>query len=329
MLKKVLILFLIVIAVGFAADRFFHFGLAHNLNLKATYIAEGKIAADVLVDGPCEPLFTIDPAYLQSKIGKKVYNLSLNHSDFADNFLHIYLYLKSNKAPEYLFLYATPESFDTRFNTFHPYRFAAHLEDSIVASTIADNDSTYAACMKLPLLRYTYFGSQLTFPAFQGWKHWWEDKEKPYFVDGHQPHLSARSLENPLHFEVQPDEYGNKPEDATNKSFVWDKKREKYFREILQIAQNKGIKVVVYESPGYSGIFETQANRKEILQKTQSIAAEYQSPYWVFDALPIGNKKINFICPLIMNSPASKEFMDTLSVRINKLTIKSSGSDKM
>ncbi len=319
MLKKTLILILIVVVAGFAVDRFFHFGLLHNLNLKATYVTEGKIATNVLVDGPCEPLFTIDPAYLQPKIGKTVYNLSLNHSDFADNFLHIHLYLKNNSAPQYLFLYATPESFDTRFNTFHPYRFAAYLEDSIVASTIADNDSVYAAWMKLPLLRYTYFGSQLTFPAFQGWKHWMENKETPYFVNGHQPHPSARSLENPLHFEVQLDEYGNKPEDASNKSFVWDKKREKYFRKILQIAQSKRIKVVVYESPGYSGILKTQANRKEVLQKIKNTAEEYQVPYWVFDSLPTGDKKINFICPLIMNSSASKEFMDTLALRINKL----------
>ena len=319
MLKKTVILLLVLIAFALAVDGLFRFGLSHNLNLKATYVAQGKISADVLVDGPCEPLFTIDPAYLQAKIGKKVYNLSLNHSDFADNYLHLYLYLKNNTPPEYLLLYATPESFDTRFNTFHPYRFAAFLSDSTVSATIAEHDSEYVSWMKVPLLRYTYFGNQLTFPAIQGIKHWLSDKKDPYFENGHQPHPSSRSLANPLHFEVQRDEYGNKPEDPNNKTFVSDVTREKYFGKILLLAKSKGIKVIVYESPGYSGIFETQSNRTQMLGHIQYLTEGYSSVYWVFDDLPTGKEKENFICPLIMNSPASKVFMDTLALRINKL----------
>ncbi|MCX6182835.1 MAG: hypothetical protein NT150_13005 [Bacteroidetes bacterium] len=318
MLKKALISFIIIVAFAFALDRLFQFGLSHNINLKATHVSRGELLTEVLVDGPCEPLFTMDPAYLQLKTGKSFYNLSLNHSDFADNYLHLHLYLKNNPAPKYLFLFATPESFDTRFNTFHPYRFAAFLSDSTVEAVVAEHDKEYVTWMKVPLLRYTYFGNQLTFPAIQGVKHWLTNKKEPYFKNGHQAHPSSRSLANPLHF-VQLDEYGNKPEDAENKSFVWDAKREKYFRLILQAAQDKGIKVVVYESPGYAGILTTQPNRLEMLQKIKNISAEYGNPYWVFAQLPLAVEKSNFICPLIMNSAASKDFMDTLSLRINKL----------
>ena len=319
MLKKSVILFLILIVSAFALDRLFYFGLMHNVNLKATYVAEGKMGAEVLVEGPCEPLFTMDPAYLQAKTGKSIYNLSLNHSDYADNYLHLYLYLKNNKAPDYLLLYATPESFDIRFNTFHPYRFAPFLSDSTVRATVAEHDSEYTAWMKIPLLRYTYFGNQLTFPAIQGIKHWLSGKKDPYFKNGHQPHPSARNLANPLHFEVQLDEYGNKPEDPENKTFVSNPTREKYFGKILMLAKSKGVTVIVYESPGYSGIFETQSNRVQMLGRIQHLTERYNSVYWVFDDLPIGREKGNFICPLIMNSSASKVFMDTLAVRINKL----------
>lgn len=319
MIKKTIILFLLLISTVYALDLLFHFGLSHNLNLKATYVTQGNKQNQVLVEGPCEPLFTMDPAYLQPKTGKKIYNLSLNHSDYADNYLHIYLYMKNNPAPEYLLLYATPESFDLRFNTFHPYRFVSFLSDSAVQSTIQDNDEDYASIMHIPLLRYSYFGSQLIFPALQGIKHWTGGKKEPYFVNGHQPHKSRGKEAGSLIFDVQLDEYGNRPEDATNKVFVWDINREKYFRKILDLAQKNGTKTIVYESPGYTEIFATQVNRKEVLQKIQTIAHEYKAPYWVFDHLPIGVEKENFICPLIMNSAASKQFMDTLAVRINKL----------
>ncbi|MFM7022917.1 MAG: hypothetical protein ACKOXB_08055 [Flavobacteriales bacterium] len=319
MLKKTIILLVLLMVVVFALDHLFYFGLSHNLNLKSTYAARGNNTADILVLGPCEPLFTVDPAYIQQKTGKTMYNLSLNHSDFADNFLHLYLYLKNNPAPEYLFLYATPESFDTRFNTFHAYRFAPFLSDSTIRAVVAEQAPDYVSWMNLPLLRYAYFNQQLTFPALQGIKHWTENKKAPYFTDGHQPHPSSRSLDNPLHFEVQLDEYGNRPEDPTYKKFEFSSKREKYFGKIIQLASSKGVKVIVYESPGYSGIFKTQSNRKEMLDQIRYDAEGYRSTYWIFDQLPLGDKKVNFICPLIMNSEASRVFMDTLSLRINKL----------
>ena len=326
MLKKLTILLLLVMAAVFALDHLLYFGLSHNLNLKASYVGQGKVRAEALVLGPCEPLFTIDPDYLEKKLSCPVYNLSLNHSDFADNYLHFYLFLKSNPAPKMLLLYVTPESFDLRFNTFHAYRFAPFLADSIVSATIGELDSNYAPWIRLPLLRYTYFGRMLLFPALQGLKHWNSGKQKPYLSKGYEQHRPAVSpffdparKSDSLLFDVQLDEFGNTPEDAADKTFIWNATREKYFVKIMDLARTKGVQVIVYESPGFSGILRTQRNRLAFLQKIDSLCNSKGSAYWCFDHLATCGARANFISPLMMKSAASQNFMDTLSLRINKL----------
>jgi hypothetical protein len=321
MKKKAAILSLLLLFFALLFNSVYRISLEHNVNLKASYIQRQRIDAEVLFHGPCEPLFTINPAYLESKWNKKVYNLSLDHSDFADNYLHLYLYLKSNKVPEYLFLYVTPESFDLHYNTFHTYRFIPFMNDSLVEATVNDCDSNYAEWSNLPLLKYTYFGNRLNLLALQGFKHLVSGRDSAYFVNGYEDHK-----QNPLTFmdgEIPNDSllWGNLP--SANKyplgvSFTWNENRARYFAKVLDLATSKGIKTILYESPSYLAVVETQPDRLDFLLKTRKIAHKYDVPYWIFDDTEISDLHQNFVSPQIMNSKASVQFMDILYERIKE-----------
>jgi hypothetical protein len=321
MKKKALILFGSLLFFVFLLNNVYRISMEHNVNLKSAYIQRQKIDADVLFHGPCEPLFTINPQYLESKWNKKIYNLSLDHSDFADNFLHLYLYLKNNKVPEYLFLYVTPESFDLNYNTFHTYRFVPFMNDSLVAATVNDCDTNYTSWSSLPLLKYTYFGNRLNFLAFQGFKHLIGGRDSAYFANGYEEHKH-----NPLRFldgEISNDSllFGNLP--SANKyklgvHFTWNEKRARYLAKILELATSKGIKVILFESPSYLAIVETQPDRLDFLLKTRKIAHKYDVPYWIFDDTEISDSVENFVSPQIMNTKASKQFMEILYERIKE-----------
>lgn len=288
---------------------------------------KGEMSYDILFHGPCEPLFTIDASYLDSAVGTSSYNFALRHTDFADNYLHLYLYLQANPAPKQVYLYVTPESFDIRFNSFHTYRFAPYISDDTVASVIDEMDSSYSHYMRFPLMRFSFYNSYKTFDAIQGVKHYVKGKTDPYFKDGYIAHPDNQ-------FHQRPDGY-IAPEhlvyaanyDVTElsdsslyyelyeerQSFRWELQREKYLRKIFALCARYKIQLLLYESPPYQPSVKDQPTREAFIAKTKAIAKEYGSKYIVMDQLEIGREKTNFVCPLILSMKGTKPFLKIFS----------------
>lgn len=329
-MKKVLYALVTVVLILLGLEKAWDFFIKENNNIKLSYAVKGKSETEILFHGPCEPLFTIHPSYLDSLTGKKSYNYALRHTDFADNYLHLYLYLKHNNAPKKMYLYVTPESFDERFNTFHTFRFAAWLNDSIVAKTVEEMDEDYYQYAWIPFAKYAYYNSYKTFDAIQGFKHWLNKDATPYFKDGHVPHGNTEyTYENDGFIAPKKLSYanGNTVEQlndsstyyeiySENEVFAWSATREKYLRKIIELAQLHKIEVILYESTPYWGSIVNQKNRVAFLTKTASIASEYQIPYQLYDTLSLGKVKSNFVCPLILGEEAGKEFMQELAKQI-------------
>lgn len=306
----------------------FDFLIQENQNIKLSRVRKGGMEVDHLIHGPCEPLFTISPTYLDSISGMRSYNYALRHTDFADNYLHLYLYLQKNGVPGKMYLYVTPESFDVDFNTFHTFRFAAYLDDEIVSETVKEMDPDYMDYTWIPFGKYMYYNSYKTFDAIQGFKHWLSDDKSPYFEDGHVPHgTTDYSFEDDGYIAPKKLSYAAGKQASGDgsyyeiydsaQSFTWDLTREKYFRKILELAGEKNLDVVLYESTPYWGSIYNQPNRQEFIEKTKAIASEYDVPYLLFDTLEIGRNKQNFVCPLIVGEEAGKKFMQAFAKHLD------------
>ena len=333
-MKKIIASIIIVISSLFLLDSLFSFLIKENRNIKLSNATKGSMEYDVLFHGPCEPLFTIDASVVDSLIGTNSYNFALRHTDFSDNYLHLYLYLKENKAPEFVYLYVTPESFDMRFNTFHSYRFAPYLDDSVVASVVEEMDYNYAKKTWFPFMRFAYYNSYQTSHVMQGFIHYLKNKNDPYFKDGFIPHPNTLYHKRPdgyiaPEYLVYASDYNvSELTDSTlyyelyqkRQTFNWDSCREKYLRKIFKLCASKKIKLFLYESTPYINSVSDQPNRKDFLKKTRDIANEYDSKYILMDNLEIGNYKQNFVCPLILSikgtAPFLKSFSDSIKVNL-------------
>ncbi len=302
-------LFLVILAgFLFLLEKAFDFGLKHNLNLKSSYVATHKINAQLLILGPCEPLWMVSPEILTKETGLSCYNLAESHSDFADNYLDLQVYLQNNKAPEYLLLYVTPESFDTRYNTFHANRFATFFKEEEVSKVVAECDPSYANLKYIPFLKYGYYGHQTAFLAMQGWKHYLTNKEKPYYPDGFEP--PARIVWDNHHENLKklyPKGY----------SFTWDSVREIYLENILKYCSKKGVKVVLYESPILKEISDFQVNRTLFLERIEAIAAYNNCRFLKFDKVVWARDRKYFISPMVSTLEGSYLFSDTLGKALN------------
>jgi len=298
----------IIICCLFVLQFIFGFGVKHNLNIKASYVSSHKINADVLVLGPCEPLWMVAPDVITKKTKLSCYNLANSHSDFADNYLHLHLYLQNNKAPKYLLLFVTPESFDLNYNTFYSYRFSSFLNDTVVANTVKECDKAFYTWAKIPFMQYAYYSHQTFFNAMQGWKHYFTKKIVPYYADGFEPPAKI----------VWDNHYENlKKKYPRGYSFTLDSLREKYLYKTLLLCKENHIQVLLYESPILRETAANQPNRADFLQQINFIAKNMNFPFISFQNLPMAADKKHYISPMVTNLQGSYLFSDTLAGYLN------------
>lgn len=288
----------------FVLDNFYSSSLRSNKNTKADYVSSTKIDADVLIHGPCEPLWMINPEQLDEATGKKSYNLALSHSDFADNYLHLYLYLKSNKAPKLILLYVTPESMDKNFNTFNSYRFAQYIYDDTVAKVLSECDAEYYIRIWIPYFAYAYYNKQITFNALQGLKHKKDNRALPFFVNGFEPPAKI-TWDN--HLEDMQSQYPQGYE------FMIDSSRVKYLKKTIALAKQYGSKIILFESPVLSESLKSLKNREETITFINQLAAKENVDYILFKDENLSASRSNYISSLNLNPKGLVVFNDTLA----------------
>jgi len=292
----------------FVLQFIFSFGIKHNINIKASYVSSHKINADVLILGPCEPLWMVAPDIITKKTKLACYNLANSHSDFADNYLHLHLYLQNNKTPEYLLLFVTPESFDLNYNTFYSYRFSSFLNDTIIANTVKECDKGFYTWTKIPFMQYAYYSHQTFFNVLQGWKHYLTKKALPYYTDGFEPPAKI----------VWDNHYENlKKKYPKGYSFTLDSLREKYLYKTLFLCKEKHIKVIMYESPILRETTANQPNRADFTRQINFIAKNMDFPFISFQNLSMVEDKKQYISPMVTNLQGSYLFSDTLAGYLN------------
>ena len=336
-MKKLFITISIIISALYGLDFLYSFFIQENRNIKLSNALKGGLDYEILYHGPCEPLFTIDASVIDSLIGTNSYNYALRHTDFADNYLHLYLYLKANKSPKQVYLYVTPESFDLRFNTFHTYRFAPYLSDSVVANVVKDMDPNYYSKSHFPFMRFAYYNSYKTFDAIQGVKHYFKGKKDAYFKDGHIAHpdniyhTRPDGYIAPEHLVFAADLDISELTDSSlyyelyeeRQTFHWDEKREYYLVKLFELCKSNNIELILYESPAYHGSIHDQPNREEFIKRTDSIAKAFNSEYLIMNDDKIIHDKTNFVCPLILSvkgtKPFLKNFSDSIKTRVKTI----------
>ena len=181
--KKIALLISIVIGLLFILEKTYDFFIFKNKNIKTNYISSEKVNAAILFEGSCIPYQTISPQIIKNETGLETYNLASNHSDLAENYLNIYLYLKNNPAPKFIFLFTGAETFDENYNAFNSYRYSCFTNDQEVKNIIKELDPEFSSWLWIPFMKYAYYNSKITFPTVQGVKHFLDRNKHVYVTE--------------------------------------------------------------------------------------------------------------------------------------------------
>jgi hypothetical protein len=303
-------LILALLVCLYVFEKIFDFGIKHNLNLKLSYVSSEKIDAELLILGPCEPLWMVSPEILTKETGLSCYNLANSHSDFADNYLHLNIYLKNNKAPKYMLMYVTPESFDTNYNTFYSYRFSAFMNDELVSKTVAECDKNFYKWSWVPFMKSGYYSHQTFFMALQGWKHYFGKKQNPYYPDGFEPPAKI----------VWDNHYDNlKKLYPKGYTLTWSDSRQKYLEKIIALCKERNIEIIFYESPILKEVSDYQYNRVLCVEKISQIANNSGLNFLQFENTGWAKDRTYFISPMVTTLEGSCLFSIMLGKRLKEL----------
>jgi hypothetical protein len=313
MFKKIVLFLFSLVLLLWGMEKSYDYFLKKNVNLKSSYVSSHHIDADVLFLGPCQTLWMMDPDLFQRYTGRKAYNLSTVHANFAENEVMLWLYLQVNKAPQYLFLYASGESVDGAFSVFNTYSFAQFMDRPWIRDVIRKQDPAFSRYSVIPFMKYAYYSEFVNFNFIQGIKHSMKGRELPYFPDGYvRPHdivwdgrLERFEKENPQ-----------------GRTFKWNMDEVNDLKALLVFAKQQGIQVVLYESPILNEVKPFLPNRDEIRNKISSFAGEEGVPYWVFDTLRISESRNYFFSIMNTNDKGSAIFNKTFADYFNR-TVKS------
>ena len=296
----------VLIALVFGLDGMYTFFLKQNKNLKSSYVASSKIDADVLILGDCVPMYMQPPDKL---IGLRSFNLATNHSSFAEHLAHFHLYLKNNKPPQYLFIYVNSKTMDGKFNTYNSYLFAQWRGDPAIDSITKAEDPAYYRVSAIPFMRYAFYNRYMHFNMVQGAKHYFTDREKPYYESGY---ARLRSEEWDNYFErfikTFPD----------GRRFEWSEKEEYYLKKLVQLAKTHGAKVIFFEPPILAEVRPYFLNEDQIRERLIQFSATNDAKYWRFDTMDISRSRKYFFTIFNTNREGSAIFVKRLSEQFNR-----------
>jgi len=298
---KIAMWLLSLFLILWGAEKVYDFFLLQNKDIKASYVTNEKINADVLVVGACEAFSTVRPDFVEETTGLKTYNLGTNHSLPSEMYALLYLYLQNNKAPKTLILQLSEQALDTRFNTFNSFRFA-QFNDEHIHKIIAEKDPQYYAAFAFPFGKYAMYNRMFTFNVKEGFIDWYYGS-KSNFEDGYYKPFDLH-----VSLEYTKSKYGK------SVYFKNDSLELQYVEKIVQLSQKHNITVKAFALPMWKGAEVVVKNKDEINAELDSILFVNGVCYQQFNNLEFTYDSTAYMTPFRVKSSVADEVVGELKI---------------
>lgn len=177
---------------------------------------DGKINADVLINGSSKALNQISPLIIDSILDVNSYNLGISGHDFYMQNSRYAVYLKHNKPPQLLIQIISNGTLSKRADLYHLAQFRPYLDDPIIRNTTTNYIGLTFFDYHLPFVRYfgdkksikegflSYFNCSapiIEIPSYKGYYSYdldWDDsfdRFVKYFPDGKTIPLTDTSIQ--------------------------------------------------------------------------------------------------------------------------------------
>jgi len=276
-------------------------------------VVSGKINAEVLILGSSRAFVHFDPAIIERHTGKSAFNLACDGTrpDFQLAFLQTYL--RHNRRPEYLALAVDVTSFQGAGGIPNSGLYVAFLDQPEIFAALRREGKRWLLARYFPLIAIaqdrgiaTFYGlkrERAAIEAVRGLLGW----HRPEFLrEGYLP-VDLEWREDFEQFKKQNPNGARVQIGSTGIANM---------RKILELCGRLQIRVILVYPPEYQ---ESQAfcvNRREVFQKFESLAREFQVPFWDYSAHPLCADRTFFYNSQHLNVRGATRFSEDFARRL-------------
>jgi hypothetical protein len=297
LLRAVLFVALLFLAaVGLDAA----YGVAsrHDRETKVNWVfgMHGTTPEYVLL-GSSRGAVTVDAGLLNSLLGVRGINISVNGAGYSELALLWDVFLQKNK-PKRLLLEVDLFGFDTTVlsHPFHEYYYLPYLANPRVASSLRENYRGRAFIWQyVPLFKYAEFNDRIGLKSILHVVH-----RAPPGFDSLGSELRSGTMNDSLIARLRDTTYGV------------DSARLASLERILNAARSDSVRVTLFSAPLYVAGRKRVTNAHAILAIYRALAARYGAEFLDLDESAIEGNKANFYNPEHLNRSGARLFTQLL-----------------
>ncbi len=308
-LLRCIVFLALVFAVLAVLGKIFDHAAKRDLREKARWvIAKRGESYDFAIMGASRSYVGIDIPTLETNLGKKGVNLSLDGTTFPEQYLALKLFLAHNHIKQ-LILDVNAAGFDNsafKF-PFRAYEYLPDISDPVVFENLRDNFGCRAFAWKyIPFFKNAEFNSKIgVIQCYTLFKSRFDPRAKAAEFDKYGTRLINLNFTEKVALE-----------DTT-----WnvDALPRKYFFRLLELAKTNNIDVVLIAAPEYHPSLSKQLNWKEIMAIYESAATSNGLPFLRFDGEGLSRDRSNFFNRNHLNKKGAIKFSALLASRLAEL----------
>jgi hypothetical protein len=306
-LLKIICFFALIVLLLFGLNAMINSGLRHVKTSQfgvSNKIVQGKINAEILISGSSRALSHYDPVIIGRATGCPTFNIGLNGSQTDMQLARLKAYLNHNQQPKLLIQNLDLYTFVTSHEIYDAAQYVPYLAEESIYGGVRRVYPDVWKWRYLPL--YGYSVEDMRFNWLIGLKALAGIQPAEDHVNGYRP----RDVGWTGDFEKF---RASNPQGIVLKT---EAQGERDFEELLRLAAERRVPVLVVYSPEYYEVQTMERNRKEILEKANALAARFGFPLWDYSESPICRDRSNFYNSQHLNKRGASLFSQEFAERL-------------
>lgn len=269
-------------------------------------IFQGKINADIIVQGSSRSLVQFDPAIIEQNTGLTCFNLGTSGGRFLMQKAKWDSYILYNKPPKILIQNVDIMVMRKEWFIFNKAQYLPFLDQPSIASNLEDIDNRIWFEKNIPLYKY------------RGFRHVVSKGLRSYF------NLIPHTRDNYYNGFISVKKSWNHDFDsfkAKNNEVIHSKEDIRFgysfLEKLMHECKERNIKLILVHAPLYSELLQIVPQKGMIDSLFNKLANKYGMVYWDYTNLPIYNSKNYFYNSTHLNSVGARIFSEQFSNDLN------------
>jgi hypothetical protein len=265
-------------------------------------VIPGGLDAEIVISGSSRAVYHYDPRIIEKATSRKTFNIGRDGTKLDEQLALLNAYLHHNRKPDYVIQNLDAFSLRANDGVTDPLQYMAWMNEPALYQNVLSHRRYFEIYHYFPLVGIIREGAVQS--AIEGLFR--SSAQAGDRFAGYQP----QNLTWDGEFEKFKDQH------PSGVQWPIDAQGLNTLREMLELCHREGIRLILVYSPEYIESQDLTKNRNEIFAAFQSLANEFQAPFWDYSSDPISRDRSFFYNSQHLNQNGATLFSQKFANRL-------------